>query len=99
VKENLRVEATLVPSFDLDTTHLAIELAEDVVKIGAIGVCRNSSVRAVKVLLCPDGGAASVAGSLARALDFRDWRNVYSGQSGSGAAQESEDGDGETHGE
>jgi hypothetical protein len=57
----LREELAAVPGFDLDTTHFAVEVAEDVVQVCAVGVAGDGGVRAREVLGCPDGRAAAVA--------------------------------------
>jgi hypothetical protein len=57
----LREEFAEIACLDLDTAYLAIELADDVVQIGAIIVGRNSSARVREVLSEVDGGAAAVA--------------------------------------
>jgi hypothetical protein len=60
------MELTLKALRNDHAAYLAVEVAEDVVEVGAIGVARDGSRVALKVLGGVDGGAAAVSGRVLR---------------------------------
>jgi hypothetical protein len=62
------MELALEALRDDDAAHLAIKVAKDVVKVGAIGVTGNGGRNALIVLRRVDGSTAAVGGNVLRGV-------------------------------